>query len=308
MLRNLRQPKGSPSRPTRVCRNSTGPPSCSFTASAVAAINGASSTNRHSAPSTSKARLAHREAWRERQDSRWTNGRPATGRTLQALARDVGQARYDDRLDRQSFQLPGRPPELLGGPEGAFGEQDDVGGVVRHDGRRGVGVTEDRDAGCGLRRAHAGRGERSQHGVPQPRLTAQHGRHLVDVSRVPGDDELLAEVAAHLGPLDHSPQSQAAQDDERRTDGESEEEEAAREREAGQVTADADQTGAEHRRPDDPLVLLGPGPEDLPGIPADTSQHGEPPQQERSRCHEHEWRRRRRAHRRTAAPGDQASP
>ena len=213
---------------------------------------------------------------------------PGDRTDLEALARDVGQARYDDRLDGQSFQLPGRPPELLGGREGAFGEQDDLGGVLRDDGRRGVGVAEDRDAGGGLPRAYTGRGERSQHRVPQPRLTAQHGRHLVDVSRVPGDDELLAEVAAHPGPLDGSPQRHATQDDERCSDGEGEEEEAAREREAGQVAADADQTGAEQRGPDDPLVLLGPGPEDLPGVPADNSQHDEPPRQERSRGHEHD--------------------
>ena len=170
---------------------------------------------------------------------------PSDRTNLEALARDVGQARYDDRLDGQSFQLPGRPPELLAGCERAFGEQDDLGSLLRDDGRRGVGVTEDRDAGGGLPRAYAGRGERSQHRVPQPRLAAQHGRHLVDVGRVPGDDELLTEVASHTGPLDGSPQRHTTQDDERCSDGEGEEEEAAREREAGQVAADADQTGAE---------------------------------------------------------------
>src|SRR5215213_6429422 len=96
----------------------------------------------------------------------------------------------------------------------------------------------------------------------------------------PSDDEGLAKVTPHPRAMDDASQRQAPQDDERRADGEGEEEEAAREREAGQVAADADETGAEHRCPDDPLVLLGPGPEDVPGIPSYTSQHGEPAHQQ----------------------------
>ena len=75
------------------------------------------------------------------------------GAHLQAAARDIGQARDDDALDRQALQLPRGPPELLGGPEGAFGEQDDLGGQVFDNGCGGISVSDDGDAGHGLRRA-----------------------------------------------------------------------------------------------------------------------------------------------------------
>ena len=58
-------------------------------------------------------------------------------------------------------------------------------------------------------------------------------------------------------------------------------EEAAREREAGEVAADAHQTGAQQRRLDEAFVLLRGGSEDVLRVGADGDQHGHPSAQER---------------------------
>ncbi len=81
MLRNFRHVNSLPSRPTRVWRNSTGPPSCCLTANAVQSMSGAASARSNAEPTMSKVRLAQRRASCDRGRSRWSRGSPATGRT-----------------------------------------------------------------------------------------------------------------------------------------------------------------------------------------------------------------------------------
>ena len=88
-------------------------------ARAVATMSGVSATSRHIPPTTSKARLAHREAWSARGDPRCTNGRPATGRTLSrwletSVRLGTTIAWTDSRsrahmIRRSSFELPNAP-------------------------------------------------------------------------------------------------------------------------------------------------------------------------------------------------------
>ena len=267
----------------RVWRKSTGPPSCSLMATAVAIVSGAVSTSRNRAPVKSKTRLAQCEACSARGDSRCTSGRPATGRTLsrwlETSVRLGTTIAWTERSSsshiarRMSLELPKAPSAktMTSAPTPRIAAAASV--VSPRTGMPGRGLHE----------AGAGRGERAEHRVAEPRLATQDGCDVVDVLRASRNDHALAEVAVTAGVLDGTAQHEAPPDEQRGPDGEDQQEETAGEREAGQVATDPDQAGAEQRGLDDALVLLGPGSEDVAGVAADGEQHGQPADQQRYR-------------------------
>ena len=234
---------------------------------------------------TSKTRLAQWEACSARGDSRCTSGRPATGRTLsrwlETSVRLGTTMAWTERSSsshiarRMSLELPNAPSAKT--MTSALTPRI-AAAVSLVSPRTGI------PAGVSTRLG-AGRGERAEHGVAEPRLATQHRGDLVDVLRVSRDDHALAEVTVAAGVLDGAAQHEAPQDEQRGPDGEDQQEETAGEREAGEVAADPDQAGAEQRGLDDELVLLGAGSEDVAGVAADGEQHGQPADQQRYGAH-----------------------
>ncbi len=185
---------------------------------------------------------------------------------LQPLSRDVGQAGHDDRLDRQGLQVPHGTPQLVGAAESTVGEHDHVGAGGLDHLLRITRPPEDRDAGRCLLVGGGVVVERAEDGVAEPRLATQHGRDLVDVPRVTREDHFLLEVASLAAALDGAPQPQATEHEQRCPDHEDQQEEPPRQLVLGEVAADPHQAGAEHRRLDDALVLLGTRTEDVAGV------------------------------------------
>ena len=193
----------------------------------------------------------------ERGRSRWSSGRPPTGRTRIRSRGDVGDAGRHDDLDVVLLEVPGDPAHLGGGGVGAAGDQQHVGAGLGGDARDVVRAAEHGDAEAGGLAEVVGRRERADDVVAEPGLAQQDARDLVDVSRGAGDQHPLGEDAAAAGPVQRPAQQPATQHQERDADGEGQHVEAAGQVVAGQVAGDADGGGGGGRAAGDALELVG---------------------------------------------------
>ena len=258
----------------------------------------------------SKSRLPSRVALAQVGGSRCISGRPPTGRTrIRSLETSVTLG-ATTTWTCVLLELPDELAQLVAPePDGAAGEEDDVGlGLL--DQRGDVGRCR-RAPGCrrASPRGSSWRGvDRADDVVAEPRLAAQHPRDLVDVRCRAGDDHALLEAPGDPGAVQRPPSDQRPSEQQRDADDEREQEEAAGERELGEVAADADQAGGQQAGVEDPLVLVGAGAEDVGTVAAVEVDEGEPSQgEERSdarsgrRSRRRSWRTRARCWRPTTA-------
>ena len=184
IVRNLKHANSVPSRPTRVCRNRTGPRSCAQTRSGGEREHRREGQDQEARAHDVEGALgpAGRRA-ATRGGSRCTSGSPPTGRMRTRSLDDVGDARGDDDLDVVLLEVPHGLAHLRGRLEGAAGDEDGVG--VQGVGHPGdvVGVAPDLDPRGGHLAEVGGRRDGPHDVVAQPGLAAQDGGDLVDVGR-----------------------------------------------------------------------------------------------------------------------------
>ena len=285
MVRNFRQPNSLPSRPVRVCRKKTGPPSCEL-----------DPQRRRTGSSGLKARISARRADDVEGPLAAAGGvgrarrvdvhqrKSADRADPDPLARDVGDAGCDDDLDVVLLQVPDDLAQLRGGGERAAGEEDDVG--VRGADHRGH-VLAGADDGSRRRSPRASRGRAAARRRPGSPATTRGAARRRSRRRAPAEPAISTRCwrwpcrRARCRAWRSTP---AADEQGRHAEAEGEQEEAAGELELREVAGDADQPGGEQAGVEHPLVLVGAGAEDVVAVAADGGDDHQPAQQhERAR-------------------------
>ncbi|HMY08977.1 MAG TPA: hypothetical protein PKE34_05030 [Marmoricola sp.] len=108
----------------------------------------------------------------------------------------------------------------------------------------------------------------ANHVVTQPGLPLEHPAHLIDMALGANDHHSITQVALGPGSLDELPNHISSQQQQHCTQGESDQEEAARQLLLGQIADQAGQCCRHSRGVEHPLVFVHPGTKDIVAIPA----------------------------------------